>query len=327
MALRRHDRTSRLLINCTLQTCHIRCAPLTHRPCGSDTGCIDTVLGLWVTIVRYRQVYLEVASLVQGLGGPEYGHFPFPEVVLDQLHPEALDGFLLQALVLVREGSVGARRQVLVASHQWRMCAAGNDVLQRCNRRRRLRPGNRVRADAVCWGSRAAAVTVTAMVVVVAETTTSTAFHVPIAKRLSENGHGGGGGGDKRRATNAWRADGGGDERTAHYWVRRNNRYGRRATRLVLRTDNAEWRGGPRISFVLFIRLVIFFVIPATRERVRRCLLRSGGGGARATRRTEKTNLPNNNNGACCESVTGERREEMNRATADRVSRGARTDW
>lgn len=68
--------------------------------------------------IRKNKVYLEVAPLVQGLGGSEYGHFPFSEIVLDQLHAETLDGLLLQTFVLVSQGSVGARRQILIVSHK-----------------------------------------------------------------------------------------------------------------------------------------------------------------------------------------------------------------
>lgn len=54
--------------------------------------------------------YLEVASLIQGVWGPEDGHFPIVEVrLLHKSDAEALHWLLLQRLQLHHQGLLGTR--------------------------------------------------------------------------------------------------------------------------------------------------------------------------------------------------------------------------
>jgi hypothetical protein len=61
---------------------------------------------------RSQTKYLEVSALVKGLGGSENGHLPGAEVIVDEFDAEALDGFLLETLVLEGQGPEGAARRL-----------------------------------------------------------------------------------------------------------------------------------------------------------------------------------------------------------------------
>lgn len=75
--------------------------------------------------------YLEISSLIQGFWRTKYSHFPFSEVILNELYPETLDGFFLKAFVFVRKGSVGTCRQVLIVSHKYVCTHYEHCLLQR----------------------------------------------------------------------------------------------------------------------------------------------------------------------------------------------------
>jgi hypothetical protein len=53
-----------------------------------------------LTEKKANSFYLEISTLIKGLGRSEDSHFPGAKVVIDQFDPEPFDRFFLQALVL-----------------------------------------------------------------------------------------------------------------------------------------------------------------------------------------------------------------------------------